>query len=547
MENSVVGIAGAVRINQLTGSGLTRAEQHGKRLDATSRARAISVDPPITTSGLDLNRLYEEHVAGAFVPRAKAKAMHVILQFPKELTDGDAGEAMLENARTFAERVFGKDAIFADRVDRDEKSRHVVDLFVAPRYVKTTKRTSKIAVSLTRHLKALAIEYGHPPVPHGTGRALQDAWFEYLRDEVGLRDVQRGARKEFAGDDWKSAEQLRSEELAKLQATAEREIEFGFAAGREVGLENAERESLRLKDELRRREEELSAQAQSQLREEHRLRVAFEELEAEKTVISEEAKKAARIEKSARLEADAIRAKAKGDAEEILRDARIRADEQRDAILAARKAAANEREQAASELKAVSEKRSYEEQVSNKRISLLDNRETLIERREAELKDRALHQDAVHAGISAWIQGDILRADKKKSGERFFVWRDEAAKERVRPQIAAAVSEVWKLVNKFSTQVATKVRELEEVAMHEARQIVAKTSGAVQDFMDRFDRGSHLEREELVSTHEGEAVQALTQDKAIQSVLRSTDQEDFDDLLLRAAAAGFGGKRGASR
>lgn len=57
------------------------------------------------------------HVEGAKAQKSGTKALHLVLQF------------------------------LADLVDYDEKSRHVVDLFVAPRYEKTTKRRAQIASS----------------------------------------------------------------------------------------------------------------------------------------------------------------------------------------------------------------------------------------------------------------------------------------------------------------------------------------------------------------------------------------------------------------
>lgn len=221
MKNEVAGVAGAARIYQMTRADLTHAERHGKRLDATGKSRAINDEPPITTDGLDLNALFEKHVAGAFVPRAHAKAMHMLVQFPKDLVNGDDAALLLRHARAFAKRVFGNDAIFADRVDRDEKSRHVVDVFVAPKYVKKTRHQEKVAVSMTHHLKALARQYGQPTGPHGCARALQDALFEYLRDEMCLVGVKRGSPKQVPGPDWKSSEQQRVEELDELKAQAD--------------------------------------------------------------------------------------------------------------------------------------------------------------------------------------------------------------------------------------------------------------------------------------------------------------------------------------
>ncbi len=187
------GLSGAVRVQQLKLSDLTMAEKHGKRMDATSRARCVSRDAPLSNTGLDLQRLHRYHLKDTFVPKAKSKAMHVIIQFPKDLVDGEKPALMLRHARAFVEDVFGPDAIFADRVDRDERGRHIVDVFVAPKYTKITKHQQKTAVTMSLHLKALAKKHNRPTTPRGTGHALQDALFAYFRDVMKLPGVQRGS------------------------------------------------------------------------------------------------------------------------------------------------------------------------------------------------------------------------------------------------------------------------------------------------------------------------------------------------------------------
>lgn len=221
-KSPVSGLAGSVRIQRLSGPALAAAEAHGKRLDNNGKARAIYDAPPVTSTGLDLGALYETHIAGdvqAGTERAKThksstKALHMILQFPAHLVDGEAGELLLHHAEQFSRSVFGNEAIFANRVDRDEKSRHVVDLFLAPKYLKQTKRSTSYAVSTSKHLKELAKKYGKAPTLRGQGQALQDAWFEYLRDHMGL-SVQRGAAKARPGDDWQTPEELEAERVSE--------------------------------------------------------------------------------------------------------------------------------------------------------------------------------------------------------------------------------------------------------------------------------------------------------------------------------------------
>ncbi|KAF2715899.1 hypothetical protein K431DRAFT_308226 [Polychaeton citri CBS 116435] len=215
VESPVAGRAGSVRIQRLGGVALSAAEAHGKRLDVNGRARALIEAEPLSTTGLDLGKLYEAHAEGAKISKSGTKALHMILQFPTELVNGDRADLMLSNARTFAYSIFGSAAVFADRVDRDEKSRHVVDLFIAPKYDKQTKRQTQKAISTTRHLKALAAAKGRAPTLRGQGQALQDAWHEYMRDQMRL-DVRRGDPKKRPGSDWQTPEALEADRVDKL-------------------------------------------------------------------------------------------------------------------------------------------------------------------------------------------------------------------------------------------------------------------------------------------------------------------------------------------
>jgi len=215
VDSPVAGRAGAVRIQRLGGVALSAAEAHGKRLDVNGRARAVTEAEPLSTTGLDLGRLYEAHAEGAKISKSGTKALHMVLQFPTELVNGDRADMMLFHARTFAQSIFGSSAVFADRVDRDEKSRHVVDLFIAPKYDKQTKRQTQRAISTTRHLKALAVAKGRAPTLRGQGQALQDAWHEYMRDQMRL-DVRRGEPKKRPGSDWQTPEDLEADRVENL-------------------------------------------------------------------------------------------------------------------------------------------------------------------------------------------------------------------------------------------------------------------------------------------------------------------------------------------
>lgn len=350
MKKDVAGVAGAARIDQLSMAELTHAERHGKRLDKTSKSRAINNDLPLTTTGLNLKELYHQHIAGAFIPKSRAKAMHVVIQFPKDLVDGEHPALMLRHATAFVESVFGKNSIFGNRVDRDEKSRHVVDLFIAPKYVKKTKHQDKVAVSVSRHQKELAQKYNCPPTPIGTGRALQDALFEYLRDTMRLKNVKRGEPKLIPGPDWKLPEQLRVEELADQKAKAD---------AREQRLDARERGVDALSDDLAARETRInsrereaeqaaaaadadrSAQAVARAEMERALRQAEDDRraaavargEAERSRIEHDVAREAAIAAEHRAKCDAA------SAEQTRRDAETayaRAIAERDAVSAAR-------------------------------------------------------------------------------------------------------------------------------------------------------------------------------------------------------------------
>ncbi|MGR3608709.1 MAG: hypothetical protein ACU0BN_07605 [Sulfitobacter sp.] len=95
----------------------------------------------------------------------------------------------------------GGDAVFAARLDRDEKGRHSVDVFMMPRHdfrYKDGRQTKRAAVS--KHSKAEAQSRYGKQDRRAQGSALQDAWFEYLRDEMSL-DVLPPTRKKTTTKD----------------------------------------------------------------------------------------------------------------------------------------------------------------------------------------------------------------------------------------------------------------------------------------------------------------------------------------------------------
>lgn len=265
-DSPVSGIAGSARILKLTPHLLRKMERHGKREDETSKARVINDEPPLTTTGLDLEALYLAHIDGAYIPKAKSVAIELLLQFPADLVDGEDPEYLLKHTRAFAETVWGPEAIFADRVDRDEKGRENVSVYVTPKYVKKTKHTERMAVSMTRDLKRLAQKHGRKEHKWDIGRALQDAAFDYFKDVMELEGVQRGHGKVRAGKDWESAERLREKELNSIRAALEaeqREVEAKHKDAAEK-QEQADR-ALLAAAALEKRKLELNRQAEAEL------------------------------------------------------------------------------------------------------------------------------------------------------------------------------------------------------------------------------------------------------------------------------------------
>lgn len=549
MKSVVSGVAGAVRVNQLTLAGLTRQELHGKRLDATGEARAINDEPPVTTNGVELNALFRQHVEGAFIPRAGSKAMHVIIQFPKDLVDGGDAHGMLHHAREFGKKVFGDDAIFADRVDRDEKSQHVVDLFVAPKYVKKTKRDEKVAVSMTRHLKALAEKHGHPPIPHGIGRALQDAWFEYLRGEMGLEKVQRGSAKLIAGPDWKSAEQLRVEELDRQTSAAMKDRLVALEIGYEDGLAEGEEERAERERTLDERARQLDSREADQIAE--RGRLAAMEIEAQRQ--SDEIRKAASADAETIL--DAARLKSKELRAAAHREGMVMGLAQAEAIIFSEKeevaalklAAATDRIAATEVLKAANAERAAArsegliaaERELSARQAALDHREGELARREHQVRAAEARVCALKTGIEAWGAGDILEAFRNEDGHRRLRWRDGATKQRLRPSILAAWDDVWKAIVALSARAAQRAITVEMEVRSKAREVADAAISAASLFLKQYEAATELERVSLQKTPRSEVVTIFLRDHIVESNIVAASEDVASDFLLRAAAAGL--------
>jgi hypothetical protein len=248
-------VAGSVRNAVLDRAALQSQHKHEQRQDFKGRLRTINDTPPLIykagSSAPDMVSAYDEWSAGCRRNKAAADnlALHAMVHFPSDLIplDGTPAEIaraekfMLNHAVQFINERNGGDAVFWARLDRDEKGRHNVDVFYAPRYTKHTKSKGEERwISLTKFDKEKALErYGQVPkldvrrtaggkkvvlpsedksVP-GTslfwrGKALQTDFYEYLRDTARIAGVERGEEKHTHGKDWQSVEDYKAQKEA---------------------------------------------------------------------------------------------------------------------------------------------------------------------------------------------------------------------------------------------------------------------------------------------------------------------------------------------
>lgn len=215
MERSV-GRTGAIRQKALKAVDLAKMEAHGKREDESGKRRKICKEDALVFGGFDLRELRAAWMSDV-KQQGNTAALHALVQYPTKLIDGTAvkqQERMLHHAIRFMNKFHGGDAVFAARLDRDERGRHTVDVFMMPRHDFTYKdgRTQKKA-AVSKHTKAEAQRRYGKQDRRSQGSALQDAWFEYMRDEMGL-DVRPPQRKKATAKDRIEPEeyQLRKEQ-----------------------------------------------------------------------------------------------------------------------------------------------------------------------------------------------------------------------------------------------------------------------------------------------------------------------------------------------
>lgn len=198
------------------------------------------------------------HVAGANKSaNAKKLFLHGFFQFPTDIRITDRNQRLfLAIAVDFVDRTYGGNAVFHARIDRDEKGKHGVDVFFAPRYQKHTKskgteqwislskfskenarrrfgkRKKEVKDKKTNEFKPVTGPDGEPVLVWNDadffqGSALQDAWFEHLQEHVGGKyEIKRGKPKKGRDPDRLSPEDYAVEqEKAMLQAEVERQLD----------------------------------------------------------------------------------------------------------------------------------------------------------------------------------------------------------------------------------------------------------------------------------------------------------------------------------
>lgn len=224
------GLAGSVRVNSLDKEGTSAMESHELRLDYSGQLRSIEPENEALFyrpygDDLSISQSYEKHVEGARRNASASKLLrHSFVQFPTniEITP-ESQNMMLREAVAFINKTHGGRAVFHARVDRDEKGKHGVDVFFAPRYEKKTAKGVTDWISLTKFGKERTRdrigqkqeekynkktkewepqfnEDGSDKMiwkdsAYFQGQVLQDEWFEHLRDVVGLDWVMRGEKK----------------------------------------------------------------------------------------------------------------------------------------------------------------------------------------------------------------------------------------------------------------------------------------------------------------------------------------------------------------
>lgn len=263
---------GGVRVYSLTVSGagdksLSSMEKHGKRLDQTSKARKINNLSPLVYGSLDLSVAFQAHIDGVNISKAnKRPCLHALVQFPTSIPiTAKTEQLMLDAAVKFINQTNGGDAVFAARLDRDEKGRHTVDVFYAPRYEKVLKDgSSSIWMSTTKHGKEACLRHEEEirrriyhkegerlnTSPRAVGMAVNSDFHEYLlksgfklapkAEKIGVEPDRVSPEIYGAREDLKRDQQVLKDEqtvLAKQKAALDVEKAAVASQQAQVALE----------------------------------------------------------------------------------------------------------------------------------------------------------------------------------------------------------------------------------------------------------------------------------------------------------------------
>ncbi|HWK42092.1 MAG TPA: hypothetical protein VNR60_09190, partial [Croceibacterium sp.] len=366
------------------------------------------------------------------------------------------------------------------------EGRHNVDIFVAPKYIKKTKHDEKVAVTMSRHQKELAEYYDRKTTPRGTGEALQDALFEYFRDEMQLEGVQRGSVKLVAGRDQRTAEErnraelkAREERLKEQEEALERKKAIAEARARELGLqvEEIEWQESGLKHRLAvisEKEHQLEAllkgaetdrtAAQAELSKASEARAEAQRVQSEVEALREKQAEADRKRHAAELQqAQLLRSAAEANREAItVRDA---ADKTRKQLVEELATAQRERKDAAEALAAAE---------VNRRDAVQERAEADHLRREAEEdrrrgRDRLCREQAQLAllerasddgeGLNLRTKGGLFEMDKEK-----MTSNEREAYGSPWSKTLVAMARTFAVILERLREAARKLRTREEVA-----------------------------------------------------------------------------------
>ncbi|MGD7651434.1 hypothetical protein, partial [Ralstonia pseudosolanacearum] len=131
----------------------------------------------------------------------------------------------------------------AARIDRDDQGQHTVDVFLMPRHDFTYKdgRTVKRA-AVSKFSKAQAkVRFGKED-PRSQGSALQDAWYEFLREDLsyGEQVLPPQRKKTRTKDRLEPGEYALKQESARLSAEAQQRLQDISMRERELAKREAE-------------------------------------------------------------------------------------------------------------------------------------------------------------------------------------------------------------------------------------------------------------------------------------------------------------------